>query len=194
MNFLLVYGTVEGQTQKIVRFLADCLTLKAHRAVTTNVTDTTPPVDPREFDAILIAAPVHFGRYPSAVADYVRKNLRAVSAAPNAFLSVSLSAAGADPDDHAGLTRCVAGFVRETEWQPDDIHHVAGAFRFRSYGFFKRWAMRYIALRKGVSTDTRRNYELTDWNDLVRFADAFVRVVSSRRAADRGSDLRATVH
>lgn len=194
MNFLLVYGTGEGQTQKIVGFLADCLAVQAHRVVTTNVTDATSPVDPREFDAILIAAPVHFGRYPPAVIDYVRKNLRAVSAAPNAFLSVSLSAAGANPRDHAGLNRCVAGFLRETEWKPDDIHHVAGAFRYRSYGFFKRWAMRYVAFRRGAPTDTRRNYELTDWNDLVRFADAFVRVAGSRRTVDSGSDLPATVH
>jgi hypothetical protein len=49
----------------------------------------------------------------------------------------------------------------ETGWSPKLIHHVAGAFRYTSYDFLKRWAMKYIAYRKGAPTDTSRDYELT---------------------------------
>ena len=54
------------------------------------------------------------------------------------------------------------------------MHDVAGAFRYTSYDFLKRWAMKYIAYRKGGPTDTSHDYELTDWDDLTRFVDSFV--------------------
>jgi menaquinone-dependent protoporphyrinogen IX oxidase len=33
--------------------------------------------------------------------------------------------------------------------------------------------MKYIAYRKGAPTDTQRDHELTDWDDLAGFADIF---------------------
>lgn len=33
--------------------------------------------------------------------------------------------------------------------------------------------MKYIAYRKGGPTDTSRDYELTDWDDLSHFVDSF---------------------
>jgi menaquinone-dependent protoporphyrinogen oxidase len=89
----------------------------------------------------------------------------------SAFVSVSLSAAGRDEDDIQGLAACVAEFQRSTGWTPQCVHHVAGAFRYTQYDFFKRWAMKYIAWRKGAPTDASQDYELTDWDDLGQFAD-----------------------
>jgi menaquinone-dependent protoporphyrinogen oxidase len=173
MKLLLVYGTTEGQTQKISRFVADHLVRQGHQTLVTNAIEPTSAADPRDFDAVMIAASLHAGRYQSAVIHYVREHLAAIDARPNAFLSVSLAAAGDDEDDIEGLKKCVASFTHETGWTPKRIHHVAGAFRYTSYDFLKRWAMKYIAYRKGAPTDTSRDYELTDWDDLGRFADSF---------------------
>jgi menaquinone-dependent protoporphyrinogen oxidase len=175
MKFLLVYGTSEGQTQKISRFVADRLGQQGHQALVVNAIESTPDAEPRDFDAAIIAASVHAGRYQSAIIHYVRKHLTAIGARPNAFLSVSLAAAGDDEEDVAGLKRCVADFTHETGWTPRCIHHVAGAFRYTAYDFLKRWAMKYIAYRKGGPTDTSRDYELTDWDDLSRFVDSFIK-------------------
>jgi menaquinone-dependent protoporphyrinogen oxidase len=109
----------------------------------------------------------------------VKAHLSSIGTVTNGFISVSLAAAGHDREDIAGLEKCVANFVLETGWTPGHIHHVAGAFRYTAYDFFKRWAMKYIAYRKGAPTDTSRDYELTDWDDVARFADAFVSVIPS---------------
>jgi len=100
-------------------------------------------------------------------------HLAAIDRCPNAFLSVSLAAAGDDAEDVSGLEKCVAAFTQETGWKPRCLHHVAGAFRYTSYDFLKRWAMKYIAYRKGGPTDTSRDYELTDWDDLRQFVESF---------------------
>jgi len=42
--------------------------------------------------------------------------------------------------------------------------------------------MKYIAWRKGAPTDTHRDYELTDWDDVARFADTFASAEDLTRA------------
>ena len=172
-QLLLVYGTTEGQTEKIAKFVAEHLAHLGHQAEVVNAIGETP-VDLRKFDAVIVAASVHAGRYQSAVIHFVSQHLAALTARPNAFLSVSLAAASQDEDDVEGLKQCLTHFTQQTEWVPQQTHHVAGAFRYSAYDFLKRWAMKYIAYRKGCPTDTTRDYELTDWDDLARFIDAFL--------------------
>jgi menaquinone-dependent protoporphyrinogen oxidase len=181
MKLLIVYGTSEGQTRKIARFVADHLAEQGHETQLVDASDTAAASDPRDFDALIIAASVHAGRYQSAVIHFVRDRLATINARPNVFLSVSLAAAGGDEEDVEGLKKCVAAFTAETAWTPQCIHHVAGAFRYTAYDFLKRWAMKYIAYRKGGPTDTSRDFELTDWGDLTRFADAFVKSPANPR-------------
>ena len=193
MNLLLVYGTTEGQTRKIARFVADHLAQLGHQTELLNAIDATPAIDPRDFDAVIIAASVHEGRYQLAVIHFTREHLAAIATRPNAFLSVSLAAAGDDKEDVDGLTKCVTNFTHETGWTPNATKHVAGAFRYTSYDFLKRWAMKYIAYRKGGPTDTSRDYELTDWDDLARFVNSFVKdSAGARRPSSLGgrSDRR----
>jgi menaquinone-dependent protoporphyrinogen oxidase len=173
MRVLLVYGTGEGQTQKIASFVSDRLARQGHQVVTANAGAAPSLPDPRQFDAILIAASVHLGRYQAAVIRFVRGHRAAIGARTNAFLSVSLAAAGHEPADVAGLKKCVADFVQASGWTPHRVHHVAGAFRYTAYGFLTRCVMKYIAYRKGAPTDTHHDHELTDWDDVARFADKF---------------------
>lgn len=182
MKFLLVYGTTEGHTRKIAQFVADHLAQQGQETQMTDAVDATVSADPRDFDAVIIAASLHAGRYQSAVIHFVREHLAAIGARPNAFLSVSLAAASDDADDLQGLKRCVSAFAHQTGWTPLRLHHVAGAFRYTSYDFMKRWAMKYIAYRKGGPTDTSRDHELTDWADLAQFVDAFMRESASARS------------
>ncbi len=183
MKFLLVYGTNEGQTEKICRFVADRLVQQGHQTLVINAIQPTPAADPRNFDGVMIAASLHAGRYQAAVIHYVREHLAAIDAGPNTFLSVSLAAAGDDEEDIEGLKKCVASFTHETGWTPKCIHHVAGAFRYTSYDFLKRWAMKYIAYRKGAPTDTSRDYELTDWHELSQFTDSFAKDTANSRSS-----------
>jgi menaquinone-dependent protoporphyrinogen oxidase len=183
MKLLLVYGTTEGQTAKIAQFVAGRLARRGCQTQAVNAIDTTAAHDPNEFDAVIIAASLHAGRYQSAIVHFVSGHLEAIKTRPNAFLSVSLAATSNDEDDVQGLERCVGDFIQQTGWTPRHIHHVAGAFRYTAYDFLKRWAMKYIAYRKGGPTDTSRDFELTDWADLARFVDSFATDTEHARSA-----------
>jgi menaquinone-dependent protoporphyrinogen oxidase len=174
MNCLIVYGTTEGQTRKIVTFLRDGLARAGHAVTLVDAVDPRADLELQGFDRILVAASVHIGRYQAAIEDWAHRHAAALSKAGAWFLSVSLAAAGTDEDDVKGLAQCVDDFTKRTGWTPATVHHAAGAFLYTQYDFFKRWALKYIAWRKGAPTDTTRDYELTDWDDLTRFADEFV--------------------
>lgn len=192
MKVLVVYGTTEGQTEKIASFVASRLILQGHEVLTSNAALGARSAEPDDFEGVLIAASLHVGRYQPEVVQYVKDHLGVISGRRSAFLSVSLAAAGHDPEDLAGLKQCVADFLHETGWTPDQVHHVAGAFRYTQYDFLKRWAMKYIAYRKGAPTETGHDYELTDWDDLGRFADAFVTSNFQRGPSPSARDEPAT--
>lgn len=184
MNLLLIYGTTEGQTRKVAAFVADHLAARGHKVRVVSVGDSTAAdIDPRAFDAVIIAASIHRGCYQPAVLRFLEQHPAALRARPGALLSVSLAAAGHAPDDVQGREACVARLSQLTGWTPLMIHHVAGAFRYTAYSPLKRWAMKYIAYRKGGPTDTSRDHELTDWADLTRFVDAFLQEIGRGQLA-----------
>jgi menaquinone-dependent protoporphyrinogen oxidase len=179
MRFLVLYGTTEGQTRKVSEFVSDRLKAVGHDANLVDASDAaSSDIKLREFDGVLVAASVHVGRYQSSVQEYVRSRYQTLNGIRTAFLSVSLSAASKDPDDVKGIAECVRQFTTDTLWKPGEIHHVAGAFRFTQYDFFKRWGMKLIAYQKGVSTDVSHDQELTDWMALARIVDEFVAKVA----------------
>ncbi len=179
-QILILYGTHEGQTRKIASFVAD--RFKEH-GVTTALLDAADldlhaPLP--AFDAALVAASLHIGGFQKSVLRAVAANAQVLAGKPNAFLSVSLSAAGDDEEDWRGLNKCLEEFFAQAGWRPQRVEHVAGAFRYTQYDFFKRMAMKRIAKERGAPVDTSRDWEMTDWGKLTQFADAFAEEV--RRA------------
>lgn len=162
MKALVLYGTTDGQTRKIARFVSDFLFHQGHSVELLCAADADGPAMAR-FDAVIVAGSVHAGGYQADLIDVVRGVAAGLEAIPNLFLSVSLTAAGKDPDDWAGLQKCVDGFVLATGWTPHQVAHVAGAFRFTKYDFFRSWAMRWIAREKGEDVDPNADKEYTDW-------------------------------
>ncbi len=99
---------------------------------------------------------------------------------PTMFLAVSLSAAGDDLDDWSGLRTCLADFKAATGWTPARVEHVAGAFRFSEYDFFRAWAMRRIADQKGETVEPGKDKEYTDWAALVLALDDWLAGLTPR--------------
>ena len=65
----------------------------------------------------------------------------------------------------------VESLVKQTGWQPQQIVCVAGRLAYRKYGFFMKLVMRHLAKKGGLSTDTSRDHDYTDWTQITRLAD-----------------------
>lgn len=174
MKILIAYATTEGQTRKIARFAADRLADAGH-AVELLPAAEAGGLDPGRFDAAILAGSIHAGRFQHALVELVQAHLSGLAAVPTLFLSVSLSAAGDDAEDRKGIDDCVRRFTAETGWAPGRVAHVAGAFRFGEYDFFRSWAMRWIARQKGEAAPAAgTDKEYTDWAALGALVDGWV--------------------
>jgi len=52
----------------------------------------------------------------------------------------------------------------------DDMEMIAGALKYTQYNFFIKWVMKGIARKEGGSTDTSRDHEYTDWEQVTAYA------------------------
>jgi menaquinone-dependent protoporphyrinogen oxidase len=174
---LIVYASTEGQTAKIAQRMAERARERGADVEVHDVAALPASLDPGAFGAAIVAGSIHYSRHQRAIARFVREHLRALQEMPSAFVSVSLAAAS-DGGDRVGAQRWVDRLLAQTGWRPTETWLVAGAFRFTRYGLLKRWLLRRIAKRMGQPTDTRRDYELTDWDEVTAFVDGFLASVS----------------
>ncbi len=173
MNILIAYASTEGQTRKIARYAADYLIGQGHSVELAGAKDAKD-AELARFDAVLLAGSVHAGKYQKPLVAFAKSKAAALKQVRSAFMSVSLAAAGDDPADRDGLSDCVSRFAEKSGWTPPTVMHVAGAFRFSEYDFFKSWAMRWIAAQKDHDVDPHKDKEYTDWAALKKTLDTWL--------------------
>jgi len=167
MKLLIVYGTTEGQTRKICNYLRDKAIDNGHQV---SIVDATgPDIDPSGFDAVIIGASLHAEKYQSSVVHYLQEHHESLNNMPTGFLSVSLAAMYEEPEYKKELEKITSKFLDKTGWNPTLVEQVAGALRYTKYNFLKKFIMRMIAQKNGGSTDTSKDTEYTDWNQVKRF-------------------------
>jgi menaquinone-dependent protoporphyrinogen oxidase len=176
----VLYATREGQTRKIAEYVADRLHSHGLQAGLYDLRDSRPVPELASQAAVVLAASVHVGRHEKEMCRFVRQHRAELERMPAAFLSVSLSEAGAEmlgttPESCASaaadVQKMLEDFYAQTGWRPARVQPVAGALRYTRYKFLVRFLMKRIARSAGGSTDTSRNHEYTDWAALDRFVE-----------------------
>lgn len=171
---LVAYATTEGHTRRVATFVAEELQ-RGGRPV--DLVDVASPavvnLSP-VYAAVILAGSVHAGALQSTLRDFVKHNRDWLAACPTALLAVSLNAAMHDDESHAACRADTQKFLDDTGLAPGVVLHVAGALPYTQYDWFKRFAMKSIARKRGGDTDTSRDFEYTDWAALAAFAREFV--------------------
>lgn len=165
MKILIIYGTMEGQSRKIARFMEEVLQENGHQVVIADATEEPPA--PHGYDLVIVGSSIHLHKYNTAIDHYVKKYVGVLNALPSAFYSVCMAVASDIPEEHQEAAAIANTFLDQAKWQPSTTWHIAGALRYTQYDYFKRLIMRMIAKKEGGSTDTSKDHEYTDWN-LVR--------------------------
>ncbi|MBE0625985.1 MAG: protoporphyrinogen oxidase [Burkholderiales bacterium] len=175
-RILLLYASVEGQTQLIADRMAHVLREKGHSVELLPADADPAQLDPAAYDGVIVGASIHYGHHPASLRALVRNLHGTICARPNAFFSVSMSAGGPRPKP-AAAQRYIDKFVRKTGWRPQLVASIAGAVKYSLYGPIKRRVMIVFIGLGGGETDTSRDYEYTDWDAVVRFAGEFAQLL-----------------
>ncbi len=171
MKILIIYGTGEGQTRKIARFMEEALQAQQHQVVIADVTEEPPT--PAGYDLVFIGSSIHAHKYNPAIEQYVLDHLTSLNTKPSAFFSVCLAVASGLEEERKEAEEIANEFQRRTGWKPQEVSHMAGALRYTKYDYFKKLIMRMIAKKQGQSVDTSVDTEYTDWDAVKEFVVAF---------------------
>ena len=164
MKVLIPFATVEGQTGKIARFIADEVTKLGHDYVLVD-TDDTEEIKFKGIDAVILAAPVHQRRHPKSFEVFLQAAHEPLSKLDTLMISVSLSAAFP-----AGLEEA-AEYLTEmkmrTNFSPSAEILTAGAVRISKYDYFAMQVIRHVVLRNHEYDASAGEHEFTDWDALA---------------------------
>lgn len=167
---LIAYATAYGHTERIAAWVADRLWRAGHTVKTARVEQLFADLSLAGFDAIVVAAPVRFGRHLPAARRFVRRHAAELNAVPSAFVSVCGAVIDHTVEGDREAARYVAEFLQQTGWQPQRSESVGGELAYTRYGFVMRRIIRHIAAKRGGPTDMTRDYDGTDWAAVDRFA------------------------
>lgn len=172
MSILIAYATVEGQTEKIARFVETRIKENGER-VTVYATSQEPgEIAVEDFDKVILAASVHERRHPADFEVFLTANRDQLDRRKTLLLSVSLSAAF--PEGLEEAQDYVDEIKMRTELDPDVEVLVAGAVRKKRYDYYATQVLRHVVLRGRNFDPNVQEHEFTDWDSLGDTVDAFV--------------------
>lgn len=176
-NFLILYDSVNGQTQKIAHAIEEKLKFEGHWVTLNTPRDFTGSL--KKFDGIIVGGPVRMQRYPKDLRKWVSIHVKDLRHKKTAFFSVCLGILQKENIKVQQEERQIAeNFLRLHNWKPDLVDIFAGALSYTQYGWLTKMVMRFIALRAGGSIDTHRDHEYTDWNQVRLFVEKFLHVIN----------------
>ncbi|MFC3396845.1 menaquinone-dependent protoporphyrinogen IX dehydrogenase [Brenneria rubrifaciens] len=170
MKALILFSSTDGQTRVIASYIANTLKGRVECDVINLL--RAHDIDLTNYDRILIGASVRYGRFHPAVNQFIRQNLSFLQHVPSAFFSVNLTAR--KPEKRSIQTNAYTRkFLLSSPWQPDLCGVFAGALRYPRYRWFDRVMIQLIMRMTGGETDSSKEIEYTDWQQVTQFAQAF---------------------
>jgi menaquinone-dependent protoporphyrinogen oxidase len=173
-KFLIIYGTKEGQTAKIADRIGEVVRERGYLADINNARHIRGKISFEEYKGVLIGSSVHAGFWSKAVKHFIRKYNSQLNNVPSAFFSVSLTDATGTAEQRSLLESNIEKLCNKSGWPPKAVGRFAGALAYTRYGCCTRWMMKQAAKSQGESTDTSRDIEYTDWDEVTKFANDFI--------------------
>ena len=164
MTILIAYGTIEGQTGKIARFINDTLREQGYEVDLLDTSDSSRDVDWEGLDQVILAGSVHEHSHPKGFEVFVYANRRELSALPTLLCSVSLNAAF--DEGHEDARGYVSDLKARNELTTKQDLLVAGALHAAQYDYYSTQVLQHVLLRGKPYDPHASEHEFTDWEVL----------------------------
>jgi menaquinone-dependent protoporphyrinogen oxidase len=168
---LFLYSTREGQTKKILQFIAD--KLSDHDCDFVDI-HLYPSVDLSHYDKVIVAASIRYGKFNKLLYQFIERHHLELTNIQAMFICVNLTARKErEGKDTAEGSAYVQTFLAKSSWIPTEIAVFAGALRYPRYNLFDRYMIKLIMKLTGGETDTSKEVEYTNWEKVSKFAKFF---------------------
>lgn len=169
-QILIIYASVDGMTQRICESIARVLQ-QDHSSVTLVSVDECD-AEIAEFDKVLIASSIRYGKHHSKISTFIQDNATFLNAKKSAFISVNLVARKVEKRA-ADTNPYVVKFLKTIAWKPSLVAVFAGKLDYPQYGFWDRIMIQLIMLLTKGPTDPKTVIEYTDWAQVDAFSQKF---------------------
>ena len=167
---LILYSTTDGHTKKICDFIAQNLD-EVNKISVVNIASFNQK-DLDNYDSIIIGASIRYGKHQNSLYRFIKKNREKLDAKKNAFFTVNVVARKTEknlPKNNPYMIK----FLKLTKWKPQHLDVFAGRINYPKYGFIDKYVIRFIMWLTEGPTDTRGDFEFTDWDKVKSFAKIF---------------------
>lgn len=182
MNILIIYGSLEGQTEKISEDIAKVIRNRGHHIAAMSGEQLPADFSLEDYDAVIIGGSIHMDRYPKYIKQFVNTNRDWLNKIPSAFFTVCMAIHSEKPKSKQHALHYSEHFLEQTGWRPSLTTTFSGAVKYTQYNFITRFIMKMISKREGASTDISRDHEYTDWQAVESFAEEFVGMLTSQES------------
>jgi len=169
-KILIVYSTCDGHTRKICRKIKSISENMGNEVELVSIDDLLP-VDPGEFDKIVVGASIRYGKHNKKVTEFVVQNRKLLDKKTSAFFSVNVVARKPNrntPDTNPYLKK----FLGRVMWEPDQVAVFAGSIDYRKYRFLDRMMIRLIMYITKGPTNPDTVVDFTNWDQVEEFGKA----------------------
>jgi menaquinone-dependent protoporphyrinogen oxidase len=170
---LILYATREGQTEKVATYLAKYLQQTDEEVQCLNARDAVAlaSLELNTFDLLVFGASMHAGGLERELLKFINSNVETIERKARSFFLVLLSAATRDPAlREKWLADASLKMSEQLDVKFENTEMIAGALAYSKYPLPLKWMMKRIAEKAGEGTDTSRDYEYTDWEQVERYA------------------------
>lgn len=168
MKTVIFYHTTDGQTKRIAEKLAENITHKVELiSLSEQAVDFAEKI--ANADQIVVGASIRYGHFNKLVYDFVEQHFAKLNEKPSAFFGVNLTARKENrktPETNTYTRK----FLAKIKWQPTHAEVIAGALYYPRYSFFDRIMIQLIMKITKGETDASKEYEYTDWCQVIQFA------------------------
>ncbi|MXP67963.1 menaquinone-dependent protoporphyrinogen IX dehydrogenase [Pantoea sp. Aalb] len=175
MKTLIIYCSRNGQTRKIANFIASILEVQQSCNVIDLLKVNNINIDWTQYDRILIGVSIYYGHFNPILMKFITQYQNQLNERINGLFSVSLVARKTNnyiPTNNSYIYK----FLKKSPWRPDCCAMFAGALCYPNYCWFERIMIQCIMRITGRETDTSKEVEYTNWNQVVIFSNYFLQL------------------
>lgn len=168
MTVAIIYASHHGHTRRVCDRIADDLRERGAETEVLASRDLQERFSLKDYEAAILAGSVHYGRHPRELERFATQHREELDSMPSAWISVSLAAADPKSADEAQAT--ASQLPERSGWHPSLTAPVAGALPYSRYNRFLRFFMKQVARVSGAASDTSRDHDYTDWDQVDALA------------------------
>jgi len=170
-KILIIHGSVDGQTAKISNRIAEVFRKQDIVVEIIDANHLPHGFTVKGYDGIIIGSPLRNRCYSALLQHFIEEQEPDLRDFPSAFFSVSIADGTVGRSWVDGI---IKSFFDTTGWHPHLVGRFGGALLYTQYHFWTRIPMAFAGLLMGYPSDTSRDHELTNWDDVEKFANEFL--------------------